>query len=393
MISKKKFFLLLIVLSITPFFRGCDFTLGFPFPAFKLIPPDWPNINPSYLPFSVRLVMFILFSITNISIVYLMMTIILKKVKSTDWIISFYAVLVANIFFSWSYLILMFTGNTKKPVITSYMDFIAHYLYFVPYFIYDKIESVFKFKHISVLDIATRIWFVIITLILTFFSYFILKKIKKKVLAFGLIIVLMALLAVSIMVTSFIYRIRRTVQKEIMPALSEYLQADTAQKIRKKESKQPNTGSSFSTVYLKSGSTMKGVILEGNEKEIFLETDSGKNLVVLPLNEIDRIERNKPTVSLQHETDTVYDNKDIGIKIVGPAGWYKYSAEELAKLDEIKKEAESRLPEKAKSADYPFRTVAVEFTKYPLGKVYPNAIVSLEIIDMLGAPEELNTPI
>lgn len=164
-------------------------------------------------------------------------------------------------------------------------------------------------------------------------------------------------------------------------------------KIEGEENKASRTSSD--TVYLKSGEKINGRVILRTKTDIHIEINEGKDIFVLPNREIDRIEREKPTIELRAEKTTTYINEDIGIKIIGPPQWYMYVAQEVRKADEPLKEllGESYKENRGDSDKIPIQTKVVEFFKYPFAKVLPNPNITLSFFDSFGAPQELKTPI
>jgi len=150
------------------------------------------------------------------------------------------------------------------------------------------------------------------------------------------------------------------------------------------------------TIILKgSGKKIQGKIIERTNTDTLVSViiNNEKDLLILPNNEIEAIELDKAVVSLIPEKGTTYINNDIGLKIMGPPGWYMYTAEELTRAEKVTKEAAGELSKKVDLGASPWQTKVVEFTKYPFGKAFPNANISLSFVDIYEAPTDLKNPL
>lgn len=174
--KKIKIFLSLIVLSITPFFRGCDdinlnaFSFGFPFPIIKYFfgsvtytgRHSWFRIEDYSL--------HIFFTVLNILIAYIIAKNIVSKEKYISWMPPFFNALIINLCITWS-IFVIYIG--KPPLLEGYSYFVSIYMLWVPLFI----NSNFKIE--IPLEILTRVWFMTATFLLTGLLYT-LSRLKNK---------------------------------------------------------------------------------------------------------------------------------------------------------------------------------------------------------------------
>jgi hypothetical protein len=177
---KKRIWLVLLVLSITPFARSCDVTVGFPLP----LAPDFSGSNE--LPYSKNLqewlIQSIPFLLTNILILSLIALSIIKREKIISWLWSAYHALLVNIWINWSgYLIYIFwdTSGRKNPVILSFLyDFSYMFHYTIPSKVSYWITKN-SYGNGLVDDILFRAWFILTTVLTTLLFYWT-KKVRDR---------------------------------------------------------------------------------------------------------------------------------------------------------------------------------------------------------------------
>ena len=183
--KKIKIALLIVVLGITPFFKGCDFTFGFPLSVAEL-KFDYSHFrltNP-HLNFNVLTIFSFLF---NISLGYLLILISVRIIKNKYLILAFARSIVLNIIFAWC--CLAFILISEKPGVELdnvfgnglkfLMQVIFYYLYYIPIVIREFTLKFFNIDSDSLLNVLSKIWFAVIVLLLGYL-FFVISRFKTK---------------------------------------------------------------------------------------------------------------------------------------------------------------------------------------------------------------------
>ncbi len=173
--KRKNVLFLLLLLSITPFSRGCSYTHGFPLPASCL------QINPGQTkiadilnclqssPWQIAII------IINILTACLLACLIIRKFRNIKWLPSFFAALWVNLLLIWSYFFIYIANlpESKQGIAVKiseiYVRFCSSYIIWkVPHFLYKKIAVVFPQKSAEniILDFTTRAWLITASLLL-----------------------------------------------------------------------------------------------------------------------------------------------------------------------------------------------------------------------------------
>lgn len=188
---KVRIALLLFILSITPFFKGCDATFGFPFPAINDIVSAYGGIGDTIegLCWKLESHATVMLVMVNILIACLFSSVLIRKEKNITWTTPFLNALTVNLSIMWLMLFLhliapisAFRGANTPPdniFLTTITDAVWNYVYgwyiaAVPFnlygFIQDKIAMTDTGQGVLI-DALTRAWFVIITALLTWIWY------------------------------------------------------------------------------------------------------------------------------------------------------------------------------------------------------------------------------
>ena len=196
---KVRIILLLLILGITPFFKGCDATFGFPFPAINEIVSAYGGIGDTIgdLCWKLESCTTVMLVMVNILIACLFSSILIRKEKNITWTTPFLNALTVNLSIMWLMLFLHLIapiselrGAGTPPdniFLTAITDAVWNYVYgwyivVVPFklygFIQDKITMTDTQQGILI-DTLTRAWFVIITALLAWIWYRVGMFLKK----------------------------------------------------------------------------------------------------------------------------------------------------------------------------------------------------------------------
>jgi hypothetical protein len=202
MARKIKIFLMLLILSITPFMRGCGETFGFPFPAIAdIIEPADLQTTWNQLIGELESRDAIMLIIVNLLIAILLAKIIARNEKYIAWMRAFLNTIFVQACAIWVMVAtLLFIESPAEEAPLTWIQRLASWYGFLygKYFNYvpDKVaDAIYKFaKNIPktinmqvptpsynlIADIVSRTWFLITAAVITVLVRYIIKKARKR---------------------------------------------------------------------------------------------------------------------------------------------------------------------------------------------------------------------
>lgn len=170
---KKRILFIFLVLSITPFARGCDITAGFPLPIVN-------GLDRGFDITQFLRVKSIIFLLLNISILSLIAAALIKRQQYIRLLSSFYNALLINLWVYWTGFLIWINYLYRDPpkILSDIFSLSFIYACSLPKKIAYLITKE-KYGVPLVDDILYRIWFVIITILLTALFYWA-RRIKDR---------------------------------------------------------------------------------------------------------------------------------------------------------------------------------------------------------------------
>lgn len=201
----RKFLLVLLILSITPFIRGCGETFGFPLPFMEnvvspgILSATWENILEDLQ--STRAIVLI---VINILFATLVCSIMSRNVDRLKWIGYVMVAMALGLVMIWTmtaiYILDINTSNPKEPlekVSQKYSKFFNYLYYKVPLKVSDVVAEKNPWKSPkpkkagapdplgdTLDDVLSRAWFVFVSLLAGFLLYLVLtpfRFVKEKI--------------------------------------------------------------------------------------------------------------------------------------------------------------------------------------------------------------------